>query len=442
MSVTESTARRLQADLARVQVAGRLPSVVACVVRDGFPVWSDGYGDVPGPVRHTQYRIGSITKTMTAVAVLALAEAGDVDLDAPASTYWPEAPYGGATLRQLLGHGGGLPAEPAGAWWERAGRPDNAAALAVAENGRRGPHPPGHTFHYSNLGYAVLGEVHARVRGTTWAEAVRTDVLDPLGMRRTTLEPAGARAHGFSVHPWTSALLPEPDSATGSMAPAGQLWSTLDDLARWVGFLLHGQADVLGADALTRARAGQVGDGAAGPGSRHGLGLQLAPGGADGLVGHSGSMPGFVASLFVDPVRRTGAVLLANGTTGLSPVADAERLLATLEACEPSLPPPWTPTSEVPTQLAPLLGVWHWGARTQVWSMAGDEMVAHEAGRLLHRFAVVQGRVTAVAGYFTGEEVVLRHGVGGAEYLDLGTFVLTRAPYAPGDVVPGGTPTV
>jgi len=442
VSVTESTARRLQADLAHVQVDGRLPSVVACVVRDGYPVWSDGYGDVPGPVRHTQYRIGSITKTMTAVAVLAMAEAGEVDLDAPASAYWAEAPYGAVTLRQLLGHAGGLPAEPAGPWWERAGRPDNAAALAVAENGRRAPHPPGETFHYSNLGYAVLGEVHARVRGTTWAEAIRADVLDPLGLRRTTPEPVGARAHGFSVHPWTSALLPEPDSTTGTMAPAGQLWSTLDDLARWAGFLLHGDEKVLDGEVLARARAGQVGDGAAGPGSRHGLGLQLAPGGARGLVGHGGSMPGFVASLFVDPVRRTGAVLLANGTTGLPQVAAADRLLATLEACEPSLPAPWTPTEEVPAALAPLLGVWHWGARAQGWSMEGGEVVAREGGREVHRLAVVRGRVVAVDGYFAGEEVVLRHGAGGVAYVDLGTFVLTREPYAPGDVVPGGTPTV
>ena len=76
--VAPSTAHRLRAELARVQVAGRIPSVVAGVLREGELVWADGYGDVPGDPRDTQYKIGSITKTMTAVLVLQLVAEGRV----------------------------------------------------------------------------------------------------------------------------------------------------------------------------------------------------------------------------------------------------------------------------------------------------------------------------------------------------------------------------
>ena len=74
--VADVTARRLLARVARWQVDGRLPSMVAGVVRDGGLAWSAGYGDVPGEVADTQYKIGSITKTFTAVLVLQLVEEG------------------------------------------------------------------------------------------------------------------------------------------------------------------------------------------------------------------------------------------------------------------------------------------------------------------------------------------------------------------------------
>lgn len=445
--VAPSTARLLRTDLARLQVDGRLPSLVACLVRDGEVCWSEGYGAVPGDAEHTAYRIGSITKTVTAVALLRLAAAGELSLDDPVRRWWPRSPYGEVTLRALLGHGAGVPAEPAGPWWERAGRGEDELALAAAEAGREAPHAPGRTFHYSNLGYGVLGVVLARATGEPWFEHVRDAVLAPLGMTSTTYDAPPGAARGWSVHPFARTLLPEPTHDTGVMAPAGQLWSTTGDLARWATFLLTGHVDVLAGPALRAAFEPQVGHGAGGPGSRHGLGFQLLDGGARGLVGHSGSMPGFVASCFVDPARGTGAVLLANATSGLAAGPAAARLLATLEAAEPTLPPAWAPVDRVPGPLAPLLGVWHWGPRTSTWALetapdGTEEVVAAEAGRVLHRFRVRGARVVATEGYFTGEEVLVRTAPDGTAYLDLGTHQLTREPYTPGDVVPGGTPSV
>ena len=105
--VTDLTARRLQGLLAADQANGRLPSLVAGVVRDGALVWSGGQGSRTGgdaPSADTQYRIGSITKTMTSVLVLQLREEGRVDLGDPIGRHLPGIDYGDRTIRTLLSH--------------------------------------------------------------------------------------------------------------------------------------------------------------------------------------------------------------------------------------------------------------------------------------------------------------------------------------------------
>ena len=117
--VTPHTARRLRWRLATTQAEGQVPSIVAGIVRDGALAWADGVGDVPGEVTDTQYKVGSITKTLTAVLVLQLVDEGLLSLDAPASDVLGEVGYADRSIRQLLAHSGGLQAEPAGSWWER-----------------------------------------------------------------------------------------------------------------------------------------------------------------------------------------------------------------------------------------------------------------------------------------------------------------------------------
>ena len=102
-----------------------------------------------------------------------------------------------------------------------------------------GPHPAGRRFHYSNPGFALLGALVGRLRGQDWTEALRREILD-LGMARTTTSPEPPHARGFAVHPWADAMQLEPAEPTGLMAPAGELWSTADDLCRFAAFLLDG----------------------------------------------------------------------------------------------------------------------------------------------------------------------------------------------------------
>jgi D-alanyl-D-alanine carboxypeptidase len=441
-----STARRLLAALAQAQSRGRLPSVVAGLVRDGEPVWFGSYGD-PAVAGHdpfdVQYRIGSITKTMTAVLVLQLVRDGRVALDDPASTVLGELaghPYADRSLRSLLAHSGGLQSEPAGSWWERTAG-SSFDELIAANDGSGAAFGAHERFHYSNLGYALLGEVAGRLLGTTWWDAVRARVLVPLGMTRTSYLAEGAAAQGHSVHPYEGTLAGEPATDTGAMAPAGQLWATPADLATYTAFLGQGHPDVLSADELARAYAPQSGTPEDGMRSAHGLGFQLFAGGSGTLAGHTGSMPGFLATCLVDRRRRTGGVVLANATTGFSPAEAVIGLLDELERCEPALPEPWRPAAGVPPELAGVPGVWHWGNTPFVFAIEGAELVARRNGVEAYRFVVRDGRVVGRSGYHAGEELhVVRRSDGTVGHLEVATFVYTRTPYDPQAPIPGDAP--
>ena len=441
--VAAVTARRLLARLASAQASGRLPTVVAAVLRDGESVWTGAYGGeaVPGhDPADVQYRIGSITKTMTAVLALQLVRDGRLGLDEPAATWLGDVAYADRSIRSLLAHNSGMRSEPIGSWWERSAGL-TWEELADGHDGAGDIFPALQQFHYSNLGFALLGEVVARVHGTTWWECVQTRILDPLGMGRTSYLPQGAAARGRSVHPYAGTLVDEPATDTGAMAPAGQVWATLTDLATYNAFLLGGHTGVLPLDDLLVASHPQSGDRDDALGYAHGLGFQLQAGGSGMLVGHTGSMPGFLAGCFVDRTRRTGAVVLTNATTGLVPADLAVDLLDELERSEPTLAVPWRPTASVPVELEDTLGVWHWGNTPFVFAMRGDRLVATRDGEEKYTFAVVDGRVVGVSGYHAGEELqVVRRPDGSISHLDVATFVYTRAPYDPDAPIPGGHP--
>ncbi|MEP6816663.1 MAG: serine hydrolase domain-containing protein, partial [Marmoricola sp.] len=238
------TARRFDVLLTSAQRNGKLPSIVAGVVRDGGLAWTGAAGDVAGDAADTQYRIGSITKTFTSVLVLQARNEGLVSLDDTLGTHVPEAPFPDRTLRSLLSHSSGVPGEPAGPWWER-GEGGDFAALAAATASATAPRANGQEFGYSNLAFGLLGEVISRVRGAEWWSLVQARILQPLGMERTTYRAAAPHAQGWSVSHLFNTLTAEPLSDTGAMAPAGQLWSTLEDLTRYAGFILAGHPDVL-----------------------------------------------------------------------------------------------------------------------------------------------------------------------------------------------------
>jgi CubicO group peptidase (beta-lactamase class C family) len=125
------TGRQVDEVVARTQSGGRVPSLVAAVVRDGVLAHFTGAGHLPQPDPNTQYRIGSVSKTLTAALVLQLRDEGKLALDDLLSRHLPGVPVGQVTLRQLLGHVSGLQREPAGEWWERSPGADLDSFLAA-----------------------------------------------------------------------------------------------------------------------------------------------------------------------------------------------------------------------------------------------------------------------------------------------------------------------
>jgi CubicO group peptidase (beta-lactamase class C family) len=429
--VLPTTARTLLARTARVQRDGRAPSLVAGVVRGGGLAWSAGRGAVADPHADVQYRLGSISKTVTAVAVMRLRDEGLLGLDEPLDRHVPGTPLGDRTIGQLLSHLGGATSESPGGWWERVpgGSLDDlqlGSAAVVLGAARR--------FHYSNLGFGLLGELVARHRGRPWEEVVAAEVLAPLGMTRTTPRPTGTAAQGSAVHPWADVVLAEPEHDAGVMAAAGQLWASLTDLGRFAAFLLGDTGDVLSPATLEEMTVPAGVDPSTPGWSAYGLGLQVVRVDGQTLVGHGGSMPGFLAGVFVDRAEQTGGVMLTNTTSGVDPLVPG--LLADLRAAEPRVVEAWAP-SPAPVALD-LLGVWFWGPAPHV--------LRAQAGGLLHlgplagrhgrasRFAPrADGTWVGLDGYYAGETLCIA-----ADHLDLATFVFTRTPYDRGAPVPGG----
>ncbi|MCD2193724.1 beta-lactamase family protein [Actinomycetospora endophytica] len=437
----DSTAHALDHRLAVEQSRGRAPSMAGAVVRGGKTVWTGARGRVDGavPTPDTQYRIGSITKTFVAVLVLRLREEGLLGLDDPLGRHLPDAPLTDPTIAQLLAHSSGLAAETGTPWWERsdgAVRPDLASLVAVPP--LRGP---GRRHHYSNVGFALLGALVGRLRGGSWTEALQTEILDPLGMGRTTYDPAAPHASGWAVHPWADALLPEPAEDAGLMAPAGQLWSTTADLGRYGAFLLHGDDRVLPPAVLEEMRAPSSPSEPGSPLSSQGLGLQLLRHGSRDLAGHTGSMPGFLATLWVDPAEDLAGVVFANATSGPAIGTTVAELLATVADREPRLPAEWVPAAPDPALLA-LTGPWYWGSAPVALRAQGTDQLTigglGGGGRASRFRRGADGSWIGLDGYYAGETLRVVHDPDGSvSHLDLGSFVFTREPYAPADVVPG-----
>ncbi|MFI5704112.1 serine hydrolase domain-containing protein [Streptomyces xanthochromogenes] len=440
-----STERALLHRIAVAQTEGRAPSLVAAVVRDGRMVWSGSRScvDGHGPDADVQYRIGSITKTFTAVLVLRLRDEGHLDLRDPLEKYLPGTAVGGATIAQLLSHTAGLTAEAPAPWWERTPG-DLRPELGDVLGDQAQLHPAGLLHHYSNPGYAVLGALVEAVRGVPWKDALRTEILEPLGMHRTSTEPVHPHAGGWAVHPWADVLLPEPSEDLGLMAPAGQLWSTAADLSRFAVFLTAGDERVLSADSVAEMRtpavAPEPGDWDAG----YGLGMQLTRTDGRELVGHTGSLPGFVATLWVGVADGVAAVVLANATSGPLVGALAADLVRIVAESEPRFPEPWRPLPAADGELLALTGPWYWGTHAFGLRLTADGGVAlapvRGVGRAARFKAAADGTWIGLEGYYRGETLrAVRRADGSVSHLDLGSFVFTREPYGPeAAAVPGG----
>ncbi|HEY7674909.1 MAG TPA: serine hydrolase domain-containing protein [Burkholderiales bacterium] len=300
-----------------------LPSVALTVVQGDGPVWTRAFGfaDVGAKTAatpQTLYRIGSITKTFTALAILQLREGGKLRLDDRVrdhlTTTASEARRAGlldVTIRELLTHSSGLQRDLPGTWWSRPGFP------AQFPDQFRATYPPGTEWKYSNTGYALLGEVIAAAGGDPWARHVERRILAPLGMAGTGAGPRreGARpATGYSRPGPGEPHGPAQHADHGVVGPAAGMVSTIEDMGRWLAFHMGSGGSVLGGKSLREMHRPQwlLDDWQ----TAWGLGMRVRRVDGRVRVGHPGSTPGFAGLIEFIPALKLGVAVLTNADDG------------------------------------------------------------------------------------------------------------------------------
>ena len=210
---------------AAAQTEGRVPSVVMGVARSGSVVGfgAAGSADVERGCAASEqmpYRIGSITKTFTAAAVLGLMQDKTLELDAPVSSYLAGTPFGEVPLRLLLAHRGGVQREAPGDMWESMRGPDSRTLRRVLPRAELVDRP-GARWHYSNLGYALLGLVVEEVTGESCSALIDRRLIAPLGLSATVWDRPGGAACGYRVDPYADVVHREPDMDQGAVGVGG-----------------------------------------------------------------------------------------------------------------------------------------------------------------------------------------------------------------------------
>jgi CubicO group peptidase (beta-lactamase class C family) len=340
--------RRLAAALVDVdamvgeQVAAlKFPGVAVAVLDRGRRIWSRTYGvsdlNRREPVSHqTVFRIGSITKTICAMATLVLREKGRVDLDAPAVRYLPElnrVNYPSAdsppiTLRHILTHTSGLPRLGRFDYASARSKPVTEAEVLASLRGLRLKHAPGTVNEYSNFGYALLGVLLQRVSGQSLRKLLAGAVLEPLGMKSAQWEASSvpARLLATGYHWDGERYLARHHWKLGAAEGMGGLYLNLDDMNRYVGFHMTAWPPGTRADgpplrsATVREshmlggfqRPGRIGNG-------HGWGVvQLR--GVNHVVFHTGATHQYAAVIMFSPSGETAFVAMANTNRAYKPL--------------------------------------------------------------------------------------------------------------------------
>lgn len=437
MPAPEPSTAALERLIRSAQAESRLPSVAAAALRDGGVIWSDavGHADVASGEEATpdhQYRIASITKTFTAVALMQLRDDGKLALDDPLDRHIPGA-VRSPTLRFLLSHASGLQREPPGRIWETLtfpSRDELVDGLADSEELLA----PGAYRHYSNLGFALLGEVIARVAGMEYERVVDDRVLGPLGLTRTTWTPQPPAARGYFVDPWTDEAIAEPVIQGRAIAAAAELWSTAPDLCRWAAFLTDPDDEVLAADTVEEMHAFQTMTDLEHWTLGHGLALMLMRKGDRVFSGHSGAHLGFLSNVAYHRPTRTGSAVVTNSSAGVAIAALGVDLADAVADALPADPKAWRPGEPVPDELVGVLGPW--------WSEGAEFVFRYREGRLeaqprdgapgeelTHFVREGDDRYRAADGRERGELLlVARNEHGEVERLEFAGYPFTRRP--------------
>lgn len=345
------TIDRMMRDFAERQ---KVPGIGYGLIVDGKVVHLGigGLRDVKAnaPVESTTvFRIASMTKSFTALAILQLRDAGRLSLEDAAEKYVPELrslkyPTSDSpkiTIRHLLSHSEGFPED--NPWGDQQLSRTDAEMAAMMRQGIPFSTAPGTSYEYSNYGFAILGRIVANVSGMPYARYVRERILLPLGMTVTTLEaaqvPANRLAHGYRRQ--DDQWLEEAQLPDGSFGAMGGMLTSIADLGKWVAFMLDAWPARDGAERGPVKRSSvremqQVTRYNGGTAFRDANGVPVLSAGGYGYglgirqtclfrisVSHSGGLPGFGSLMRWLPEQGVGIVALGNLTyTGWGGVAE------------------------------------------------------------------------------------------------------------------------
>ncbi|HET9996625.1 MAG TPA: serine hydrolase domain-containing protein [Nocardioides sp.] len=443
-SLPDDSKRHLHRAALHQQREGRVPGLAAAVARDGDLLWYAGIGttrvgspETPGP--DDQYLVGSNTKTFTAVMLMQLRDEGRLALDDLLADHLPDVGHP-VTVRQALAHVSGMQREPLGDVWDTLEQPDAASLVRGFAEAERVGRP--HTrWHYSNLAYAVLGQVVEKLDGRPWVDSLDERLLRPLEMRRTTVGFVDDdHVTGYFVPPFHDVPREEPVLDLRAMTPVGGLASTARDLARWSAFVASPPDEVLSADTLEEMCQPQVLLDTERWNGGMGLGLFVlrTPSGRT-WVGHDGGMPGHLTALLTHRESGTGGIVLMSNTAGPDPGALALQLAERVVEDLPVEDEPWRPGTSVPEELAGVIGRWYSEGRGFVFSVREGRLEARQDGAPASRAPsvfVAEGpdRYRTESGRERGELLrVTRDPAGAVDRLHWATYVFTRAPLGFGE---------
>ena len=308
-----------------------VPGASVVVIADGRVVVRRAYGmadlerRVPA-TPETDYRLASVSKQFTAMAVMLLATGGKLRYDQPVRDFLPELPVAAqpVTIRHLLNHTSGLVDYEDLVPESRTAQLDDRDVLGLLAGKDSVYFPAGSQYRYSNSGYVLLGLIVARASGLSFPEFVRTRIFQPLGMSASVAHVDGSdtvprRAYGYS--PRGGTFVQTDQSVTSATLGDGGIYTNVDDLARWDQAL---ERNTL-VDSATMRLATTPPQLPAGAATEYGFGWFVDQYRGLKRWRHTGETSGFRNAILRFPDRRLTIVILTNRSSG-EPQAIAERI--------------------------------------------------------------------------------------------------------------------
>jgi len=448
-SPTDSDWSRLEQTAQDEMRTTNTPGAAIGVVKDGAIIWSRGLGvtnvETEQPVKpETLFRLGSTTKMFTAAALVMLAEEGKLKLDEPVgmciASLHPQ--IAALTPHQLLTHTAGLTDESI-----MSGRHDDAA---LADGIRQMDASwlftePGKIHSYANPGYWIAGLACEELEHKPYADVMRERLFKPLGMNRTTLRPTLAMtwplALGHEVRSGKPAIV-RPQSDNAATWPAGQMYSSVADLARFVtAFMDGGRID--GREVLPPAMIAKLSSPLVprpGDDGHYGYGLSVSDEGGVHILQHGGSRTGYGSTIRLAPEHKLAVIILTNRSSSSLPKTAA----AALELMVPFQPrvaerrPEPPPLTE--QEMAQLVGVYTNHRQTIELTIQDGKLHARRRGPTVegasgsitrtgeNRIAIAGSGADDGSGRPLASFFIVRDQHGQPEYLLAGSRALKRQP--------------